>query len=268
MIFLDHFAAKRLLAGEKRASLDLGLTQSDAPDVPRDWLETVAADEECAYFIDEGHLFKAMMRNGNVYKLVPTREGHAPMLAISGIRMHLVKGTSPEENARAIIKAAGVHPGQSVLDTCTGLGYWAIAALERGARVTTIEKDGNVAEMARLNPWSKRLFGGGAELVQGDAMDVVRQLGDNSFDAVIHDPPRLALAGELYSLSFYRELLRVAKPRARLVHYTGAPGSKHRGKSIVAGVVSRLREAGWTDITPNAALQGVAAVKAGARPRR
>jgi hypothetical protein len=268
MIFLDHFAAKRLLAGEKRVSLDLGLTQSDAPDVPRDWLETVAADEECAYFIDEGHLFKAMMRDGNVYKLVPTREGHAPMLTISGIRMHLVKDTNPEENARAIVSAAGILPHHNVLDTCTGLGYTAIAAMERGARVTTIELDENVVEMARLNPWSKKLFEGGAELVQGDVAEVVKQFSDGSFDAVIHDPPRLVLAGELYSLSFYKELLRVARPRAKLVHYTGAPGARQRGKSIVAGVIKRLREAGWSGVAPNSVLQGVTAFKAGRQRRR
>ena len=42
-------------------------------------------------------------------------------------------------------------------------------------------------------------------------------------DAVLHDPPRFGIAGELYSQSFYDQLARVLRPRGRLFHYTGTP---------------------------------------------
>ncbi|MEM1809584.1 MAG: methyltransferase, partial [Thermofilaceae archaeon] len=58
---------------------------------------------------------------------------------------------------------------------------------------------------------------------------------------------RFSLAGELYSLEFYRRLRRVLKKGARVFHYTGWPG-KHRGLNIQAGVVRRLRAAGFETI--------------------
>ena len=43
-------------------------------------------------------------------------------------------------------------------------------------------------------------------------------------DAILHDPPRFGIAGELYSQGFYYEqLARILKRRGRLFHYTGSP---------------------------------------------
>lgn len=74
-----------------------------------------------------------------------------------------------------------------------------------------------------------------------DALKAVTHLSDEPFDRIMHDPPRLSLAGELYGLDFYRELYRALKPRGILVHYTGQPGYKS-GKNIMAGVKNRLEK--------------------------
>ena len=54
------------------------------------------------------------------------------------------------------------------------------------------------------------------------------------FTRVIHDPPVISLAGDLYSTDFYRELLRVMRNQARLFHYIGDPQSKS-GRNTTGG---------------------------------
>ncbi|HRW51172.1 MAG TPA: spermine synthase, partial [Caldilinea sp.] len=81
-----------------------------------------------------------------------------------------------------------------------------------------------------------------------------------SFDAIIHDPPMFSLAGELYSLAFYRELLRVLRRGGRLFHYIGNPESKS-GATVTRGVVRRLTEAGFRRVQERAQAFGVVAVK-------
>jgi len=41
-------------------------------------------------------------------------------------------------------------------------------------------------------------------MISGDASVEVKKFKDSSFDCIFHDPPRFALAGELYSSEFYR----------------------------------------------------------------
>lgn len=79
------------------------------------------------------------------------------------------------------------------------------------------------------------------------------------FDEVIHDPPRLSLASELYSLEFYKQLFRVLKANGKIYHYIGAPGSKNRKISLSRNVAERLKQAGFKDIKK--AHYGLTAVK-------
>ncbi len=98
---------------------------------------------------------------------------------------------------------------------------------------------------AELNPWSHGLSDPEIKIVLGDASKVIREIPDESFDRVIHDPPRFSLADELYSLDFYREIHRVLRRRGVVFHYTGEPRVKRRTSSIVKGVSRRLKTAGF-----------------------
>jgi len=209
-------------------------------------LRSVVEKEDAVFFFDyEGLGIKvAFYREGRYYKLRCLGEGLAPTLEISGIHMHNIVGTDPWSDARRKVKLVSPGRGDLVLDVCTGLGYTAINAVECGAEVVSIEKDPAVLEIAEYNPWSWGLSNPRVTLLLGDAFEVVADLPEDLFDAAIHDPPRFSLAGELYSLEFYRRLRKVLKRGARLFHYTGWPG-KHRGLNIQAGVARRLRAAGF-----------------------
>ena len=69
---------------------------------------------------------------------------------------------------------------------------------------------------------------------------------DASVDAVLHDPPRFGIAGDLYSQAFYDGLARVLRRRGRLFHYTGAPNRLTSGRDVPNEVAKRLRHAGFT----------------------
>jgi predicted methyltransferase len=70
-------------------------------------------------------------------------------------------------------------------------------------------------------------------------------LANASVDAVLHDPPRFGIAGELYSLDFYEQLARVLKKKGRLFHYTGTPNKLTSGRDVPAEVAKRLQRAGF-----------------------
>lgn len=193
---------------------------------------------------------------GRLYRLVPT-DG-PPTIEISGIRMHRTRDVDPWEDT--VLKLAAIKPVVGrVLDTTTGLGYTAILAARTARQVTTIERDANVLEIARANPWSRELFKApNIARVIGDAAEIVPTLPDGYFDRIVHDPPTLVLAGELYGLAFYRELLRVLRAGGRLFHYTGAPG-RLRGRDLPGAVARRLREAGFGEVRLRPEALGVTA---------
>ena len=214
------------------------------------------------YLATEDGLVRAEIREAGYYQLVSTVPGSYPTLEINGIHMHRVSGTDPLRDTLAKVRAARVRRGHRVLDTCMGLGYTAIHSLKAGAsRVVTVEVDPNVIMLARVNPWSWPLASEGIETVRGDVVEVVRELPDEWFDRVIHDPPRLTgRYGDLYSMEFYRELYRVLRRRGVLFHYTGEPGRVH-GRNLPGRVASRLREAGFVGARYVRSAQGVVAFK-------
>ena len=218
-------------------------------------------DDDGVYIIECGELQRiAFSSNGKYYKLKCIAENSAPTIEISGIHMHRIKDVTPWIDTLMKIKAAKIKRGVKVLDICTGLGYTAIASILKGARnVLTIEKDENVLKIASFNPWSKMLEDDRIKIILGDAIEVIRDLDDESFDRVIHDPPRFSLAGELYSKDFYHEIYRVLKRGGILYHYTGQPGIRRR-VSMVQGVSRRLREVGFT-VKINRQVLGVIAFK-------
>jgi len=193
-----------------------------------------------------------------LYSLMPTKG--APSILIAGFVMHRFKEVDPWQDTQRKVAAIAPMSGH-VLDTTTGLGYTAILAARTAEHVTTIEVDANVQEIARQNPWSRELFTNPRiTQVMGDASEVVPTFGDESFSRIMHDPPALKLAGDLYSGTFYRELYRILKRGGRLFHYIGDPGSKFGG-TVTHGVVRRLQEAGFSRIMRHAEAFGVVAYK-------
>ena len=195
-----------------------------------------------------GATFEPVARYGAaLVKLVPTEWG-APTFEIDGVKMLPTARVSPYEDAGR--KVALIQPrGKTILDTCGGLGYFAAWCLQGGAaRVCSFERDADVLWLRRLNPWSPD-YGGAVntqlELQHADVVEQIARLPATSCDAILHDPPRFALAGELYSQAFYDQLARVLRHRGRLFHYTGAPNSRSRGRNLAAEVTRRLRAAGF-----------------------
>ena len=105
------------------------------------------------------------------------------------------------------------------------------------------------------------IFGDNIQLVHADVNDYIQQFETGSFDAIIHDPPRFSLAGELYGEKFYREIHRVLKRRGVLFHYTGNPHQLKRGSSFMDHAAQRLRDAGFSKVTKVTKLMGVTASK-------
>jgi predicted methyltransferase len=225
----------------------------------REELHQIEGKENRIYYLEGGRLDVLEERGEGYYKLVPTDQ--APLLEISGVKMHISKGINPFESAGQMA-AQVVKKGDRVLDTCSGLGYAAQAAVRLGARdVLSVEKSPTVMALREKNPWSRGIFGANIQLVHGDIEEYIRTLPSASFDSVIHDPPRFSLAGELYGERFYREIHRVLKRRGALFHYTGNPHLLKRGASFVDHAAQRLRAAGFTRVVKVAALMGVTAQK-------
>jgi len=228
-----------------------------------DWesLEEIRSNEVACYCV-EGHAAKPIKGfsefSGRVYGLMPTNS--APTMLVSGIPMHRIKDTDPHQDTLNKIKAIAPIKGD-VLDTATGLGYTAIEAAKTARRVVTIEIDPAAQQIARLNPWSRALFGN-PKITQliGDAFDEIEKFEAESFSVIIHDPPMFSLAGDLYSLAFYQQAFRVLKHNGKIFHYIGDPESKS-GARVTAGVIRRLQEAGFRRVGRAPRAFGVVAYK-------
>jgi uncharacterized protein len=179
----------------------------------------------------------------SLIKLVPTEWG-PPTFEIDGIKMLPTAQVSPYEDAER--KVSLIRPfGKLILDTCGGLGYFAAWCIEKRAlRVFSYEKNPDVVWLRSLNPWSPEASDA-LILAQADIAQQIVTLPDQSVDAVLHDPPRFGIAGELYSQNFYDQLSRVLKRKGRLFHYTGSPNRLTSHRDVPQEVVKRLRRAGF-----------------------
>lgn len=266
-MILDHSQAQQLLAAlkaglkETEISLDLNKTMSkieiqnnefifpDSQKVDESQLKKPMKDSNSCFLIRDNSLVKIQLfsaETNRFYKLVPTND--APTIEISGIRMHATKDITPMQDTQRKIESISPIKG-NVLDTCMGLGYTAIAASKSADFVFTCERDENVLEIAKYNPWSKELFNNKKiSILKTDVFEEIKTFKSNMFDMIIHDPPRLSLATELYSLEFYKQIFRVLKNNGKLYHYTGSPGAKNRNVNLSGNVSKRLRQAGFKDI--------------------
>jgi predicted methyltransferase len=243
-------------ACELTCTLDLGLSTAQVVAEPDAWLwagRRFPYLERCrdrTVHHWTGETFEPVARYTNaLIKLVPTDWG-PPTFEIDGIKMLPTSKVSPYDDARA--KVDLVQPrGRRVLDTCGGLGYFAAWCLRGGAaRIDSWEKNPDVLWLRQLNPWSPdgpwwREPRDALHLREGDVSTAIGALPSASYDAVLHDPPRFGIAGELYSAAFYGELARVLVRGGRLFHYTGTPNRLTSGRDVPGEVLMRLRDAGF-----------------------
>lgn len=249
-------------------SLDLGRSRGDTTLEPDTWLWREQRypyphklKDRTIYYWD-GDAFEPVSRfSGSLIKLVPSEWG-APTFEIDGIKMLPTSKESPIDDARR--KVALVEPrGKVVLDTCGGLGYFAACCVEAGAaRIHSFEKNADVLWLRTLNPWSPDpdapAIGGRLQLTHADVSQAITQIADASVDALLHDPPRFGIAGELYSQAFYDQLARVLRKGGRLFHYTGSPNKLTSGRDVPREVLKRLEKAGFK---AQLALDGVMAAR-------
>jgi len=278
-VVLSRFQAAELLqakAGGRptaETSLDLGLSRREVRldehgvhaggRLLVDWqqLQAIAASENGCFQVQDNNSQEIRGYSESTrraYRLFPTVE--APGLLIAGFTMHRFKDISPRRAAMEMVKAAAPVRGR-VLDTATGLGYTAIAAAKSAAAVITIELDPGSLEMARANPWSQELFHHPAiTRLVGDSSEEIAKFPDGHFSVIIHDPPSMSLAGDLYAEAFYRQAWRVLAANGRMFHYLGDPKSASGGR-VSKGAVNRLRAAGFRRIVPKPQAHGVLACK-------
>jgi len=191
-----------------------------------------------------GVAFEPAARYSNsLIKLVPTDWG-PPTFEIDGIKMLPTARVSPYADAERKVRL--IRPrGRVVLDTCGGLGYFAAWCVHgKATQVLSYEKTADVLWLRSLNPWSPAV-GGVLTLTQGDITEQITILPARSVDAILHDPPRFGIAGELYSQAFYDQLARVIRRRGRLFHYTGTPNQLASQRNVPLEVSRRLRDAGF-----------------------
>lgn len=279
MIVLSHYQTRPLLAARRqglaalRLSPDLGLSEVEAalttegvafPDGERvSWedVERITRMENQCFQVgpDSVRSIQVFSPVTNWARSLFATAG-APTTVVAGFPMHRIQGTDPMRDTRTKIAAIAPVSGL-VLDTATGLGYTAIEAAKTAEQVTTVELDPAALEIARLNPWSRALFDN-PRITQrvGDIAEVIEEFADRTFTRILHDPPIFNLAGDLYSLAFYRQLYRVLSARGRLFHYIGDLSS-HSGQRVAGGVVRRLQEAGFQRVVRHPEAFGVVAFK-------
>jgi len=244
-------------------SLDLGRSATSVEIDAEEWAwqgrrypYLTKCKERTIYYWD-GKSFQPVSRYTNsLIKLVPT-EWDAPTFEIDGIKMLPTAKVSPYEDAKRKVEL--IQPkGKIVLDTCGGLGYFAAWCLQGGAaRVLSFEKNPDVIWLRTLNPWSPKVESA-LTLTLGDVAEQIASLAPESVDAILHDPPRFGIAGELYSQIFYDHLARVLKRNGKLFHYTGTPNKLTTGRDVPNEVSKRLQKAGFkTELNGD----GVLAVK-------
>lgn len=249
-----------LRAGARRieCSLDLERSRTSVDVDPGGWawqgrrFPYLQAGKDRMIYYWTGEAFQPVQRyTSSLIKLVPTQWG-PPTFEIDGIKMLPTAHGSPYADAER--KVALIQPrGKAILDTCGGLGYFAAWCLQGGARqVLSFEKNADVIWLRSLNPWSPEAGGAWSPaagdaltLTHGDVEKEIVALPAGSVDAILHDPPRFGIAGELYSQSFYDQLARVLKRGGRLFHYTGTPNKLTSGRDVPREVLKRLRLAGF-----------------------
>ncbi len=276
---ISGFHIERLLKakpGKIKISLDLGLTTTEVTKSENEFLlpggQTIELKilgnankkrhlEDCFLIENNSLLYMYLFSENRAYKLYESHIDWPPTLWINGSVMHTVSVSKPTEEAENKVNTLGRIFG-NVFDTCFGLGYTSIELIKKGATsVYTCELSNDVIEIAKANPWSRETFESKSiELENIDVAKAIVKINDNKFDSILHDPPNVKIEGDLYSLSFYKELYRVLKQGGTLYHFIGGGRTPREYKvNYTKGAVNRLQEAGFRKVSKS--YRGIIAYK-------
>jgi predicted methyltransferase len=250
-------AARAAGNGSLRCSLDLAKSEATISlhDEGWRWREQLfpyprELKQRTVYHWEAGDFQPVARFTTSLIKLIPTDWG-PPTFEIDGIKMLPTAHVSPMADADQKVRL--VEPaGKRILDTCGGLGYFAACArTAEASQVLSFEVNPDVIWLRSLNPWSPDhrwvpRVDEALTLVNANVGERLESLPSESFDAVLHDPPRFGIAGELYSQQFYHQLARVMRRRGRLFHYTGSPNKLTSGRDVPREVAARLKRAGFS----------------------
>ena len=256
VIYLYEELAKKIMTakGKVKLSLDLNLTFKEYEvEELREELKDVLSKVrgKTVHVYDGKNLFKLAIYSDHYYALV--MEKGFPILEIDGIRMH-VFANNPFEYAKKVVNNLNIK-GKYILETCFGQGY-ITRLLKDVKKVITYEISKEVLDIAEWNPYSKSLFNAkNIEIREGDISAEISKIREE-FDIIVHDPPTIKVAENLYSLRFYKALYTVAKPKALLYHYIGSP-YKARNGNVKKRIIKRLEKAGWKLIKELDEIQGL-----------
>lgn len=270
------FLLKEALKGREKVelSLDLGKTKQvidiiEGEVIPKQGREKKFKLEELqrlkentVYTIHEGKVLAVELFSNEsnlYYKLRPTKDW--PTLMLSSVPMHRFVTSTPKMDTESKINSIRPIKG-NVLDTCCGLGYTAISLAKNGAEsVTCFEKDPYVLDICKYNPYSEELFTNEKiTLKNKNIFEEIKEMENESFDRIIHDPPTVSFAKELYSIEFYQELFRVLKKGGKLYHYAPSPG-KTRGVEFWKSMIKLMKNAGFDNLDYFKNSSGIVAKK-------
>ncbi len=248
LIYLTKQILEEIKRG-KKTTPDLGLTRRIIEKKEIEGLPEKKIKKKFIYAWNGKELYELALFENGFYKLRLMENG--PILEINGLRMHLKDFKDVRDYSKLIVKKLRIGKENVMLDICTGLGYTAIEASKKAKKVVTIEKSSAVIKLAEWNPWSNELKNKNIEIIRGDAFQEIEKFG--GIDRIIHDPPRLSTAGELYSQGFYEKLYKISNPGTMMFHYIG---SLKKGR-YSEGIKKRLEKAGWKILSFHQMLQGV-----------
>ncbi len=237
--------------GNHKLSLNLGLTyeQYNVDELQQKLLPIKDKIKGRAiYLYKDDRLIRLSVFHNHYFSLVMVN--NYPILEIDGIRMHVFYYKSPFKYAQAVVKHMNISKKDYVLETCFGQGY--ITRLLR-TNVVAYEKNKGVLEIAKLNPYSSYLFNKENVHIVNEDIFNLKQYG---FTKIIHDPPSIRVAPELYSPEFYKLLFKHSAKHTLLYHYIGNTYKK-RFNTFKERIIENLFKSGWRLLTYNHKLKAL-----------
>ena len=165
-------------------------------------------------------------------KKIKTEDGTFTLRSEEYDECYSSKSGALEEAQKKYVIPCNIKEGDLVLDIGFGLGYNVAAAIEKGARVISLEKDSRLLnEIQDLNLPIKsydlvKKIAKGEEseklkIILGDARETIKEL-NMKFDAVFLDPFSPPKNPELWTEEFFKEIKKRMKKTAILATYSCA----------------------------------------------